>query len=340
MLYFSSDYMEGCHPNILRRLSEINMDKNPGYGTDAICESAKNEIRAACGKPDAEVYFLVGGTQTNAVVIKSMLRSYEGVVAAATGHVAVHEAGAIEAGGHKVLTLPEHNGKLDAAEVEEYIATFYKDANHEHMVKPGMVYISHPTEYGTLYTKAELEALHGVCAKYNIPLFLDGARLGYGLAATGTDVTLETIADNCDVFYIGGTKVGAMFGEAVVFTGKAPEGFFSIIKQNGALLAKGWMLGVQFDELFTDGLYLKCGKNAIDCAERLKAGLISKGYNMYLDSPTNQQFIVIETAKLEELGKQVAYGFMETYDAEHTVIRFATSWATRMEDVEKLIELL
>lgn len=340
MLYFSSDYMEGCHPNILRRLSEINMDKNPGYGTDAICESAKNEIRAACGKPDAEVYFLVGGTQTNAVVIKSMLRSYEGVVAAATGHVAVHEAGAIEAGGHKVLTLPEHNGKLDAAEVEEYIATFYKDANHEHMVKPGMVYISHPTEYGTLYTKAELEALHSVCAKYNIPLFLDGARLGYGLAATGTDVTLETIADNCDVFYIGGTKVGAMFGEAVVFTGKAPEGFFSIIKQNGALLAKGWMLGVQFDELFTDGLYLKCGKNAIDCAERLKAGLISKGYNMYLDSPTNQQFIVIETAKLEELGKQVAYGFMETYDAEHTVIRFATSWATRMEDVEKLIELL
>ena len=327
MLYFSSDYMEGCHPNILRRLSEINMDKNPGYGTDAICESAKNKIR-------------VGGTQTNAVVIKSMLRSYEGVVAAATGHVAVHEAGAIEAGGHKVLTLPEHNGKLDAAEVEEYIATFYKDANHEHMVKPGMVYISHPTEYGTLYTKAELEALHSVCAKYDIPLFLDGARLGYGLAATGTDVTLETIADNCDVFYIGGTKVGAMFGEAVVFTGKAPEGFFSIIKQNGALLAKGWMLGVQFDELFTDGLYMKCGKNAIDCAERLKAGLISKGYNMYLDSPTNQQFIVIETAKLEELGKQVAYGFMETYDAEHTVIRFATSWATRMEDVEKLIELL
>lgn len=340
MLYFSSDYMEGCHPNILRRLSEINMDKNPGYGTDAICESAKNKIRAACGKPDAEVSFLVGGTQTNAVVIKSMLRSYEGVVAAATGHVAVHEAGAIEAGGHKVLTLPEHNGKLDAAEVEEYIATFYKDANHEHMVKPGMVYISHPTEYGTLYTKAELEALHSVCAKYDIPLFLDGARLGYGLAATGTDVTLETIADNCDVFYIGGTKVGAMFGEAVVFTGKAPEGFFSIIKQNGALLAKGWMLGVQFDELFTDGLYMKCGKNAIDCAERLKAGLISKGYNMYLDSPTNQQFIVIETAKLEELGKQVAYGFMETYDAEHTVIRFATSWATRMEDVEKLIELL
>ena len=170
MLYFSSDYMEGCHPNILRRLSEINMDKNPGYGTDAICESAKNKIRAACGKPDAEVYFLVGGTQTNAVVIKSMLRSYEGVVAAATGHVAVHEAGAIEAGGHKVLTLPEHNGKLDAAEVEEYIATFYKDANHEHMVKPGMVYISHPTEYGTLYTKAELEALHGVCAKYDIPV--------------------------------------------------------------------------------------------------------------------------------------------------------------------------
>ena len=286
------------------------------------------------------LYFLVGGTQTNATVIRAMLRSYEGVVAATTGHVAVHEAGAIEAGGHKVLTLPEHNGKLDAAEVEEDIATFYKDANHEHMVKPGMVYISHPTEYGTLYTKAELEALHGVCAKYDIPLFLDGARLGYGLAATGTDVTLETIADNCDVFYIGGTKVGAMFGEAVVFTAKAPEGFFSIIKQNGALLAKGWMLGVQFDELFTDGLYLKCGKNAIDCAERLKAGLIAKGYHMYLDSPTNQQFIVIETAKLAELGKQVAYGFMETYDAEHTVIRFATSWATRMEDVDKLIELL
>ena len=339
-LSFSCDYLEGAHPAILQRLCETNFAQTAGYGTDEYCESAREKIRAACGAPNAEIHFLVGGTQTNATVIDALLRSYEGVIAADTGHISVHEAGAIEFGGHKVLTLPQENGKITASQIRALLDQYEDDANRDHTVMPGMVYLSQPTEYGTLYTKAELEALHSVCAKYDIPLFLDGARLGYGLAATGTDVTLETIADNCDVFYIGGTKVGAMFGEAVVFTGKAPEGFFSIIKQNGALLAKGWMLGVQFDELFTDGLYMKCGKNAIDCAERLKAGLISKGYNMYLDSPTNQQFIVIETAKLEELGKQVAYGFMEAYDAEHTVIRFATSWATRMEDVEKLIELL
>ena len=340
MLAFNNDYSHGAHPAVLQAIVDTNMEPLPGYGTDVHTEHAKQLIREACGTPEADVFLLVGGTQTNATVIDMLLAPYEGVVAAQTGHVACHEAGAIEFGGHKVLTVPGYEGKMRAGDLEQLIDTFYADENHEHMVFPGAVYVSMSTEYGTLYTKAELEALHGVCAKYDIPLFLDGARLGYGLAATDTDVTLETIADNCDVFYIGGTKVGAMFGEAVVFTGKAPESFFSIIKQNGALLAKGWMLGVQFDELFTDGLYLKCGKNAIDCAERLKAGLVSKGYHMYLDSPTNQQFIVIETAKIEELGKQVAYGFMETYDAEHTVIRFATSWATRMEDVEKLIELL
>ena len=341
MLYFSSDYMEGCHPNILRRLSEINMDKNPGYGTDAICESAKNKIRAACGKPDAEVYFLVGGTQTNAVVIKSMLRSYEGVVAAATGHVAVHEAGAIEAGGHKVLTLPEHNGKLDAAEVEEYIATFYKDANHEHMVKPGMVYISRPTEYGTLYTKAELAALHEVCAAYRIPLFLDGARLGYGLAAAGTDVTLRDIAALTDVFYIGGTKVGALCGEAVVFPhGGMPANFLTIAKQHGALLAKGRLLGIQFDTLFTGGLYEEISRNAIETADRIRAALREKGYRLFCENPTNQIFVVLENKKIKELKRQVAMGFTERFDDTHTVMRICTSWATRSEDVDALIALL
>ena len=339
MISFRNDYSEGAHPSVLEALSRSNFETTCGYSMDPFCRHAADTVRELTDCPDADVHFIVGGTLANTIVISAALRPWEGVIAATTGHINVHETGAIESSGHKVCAIEATDGKLTPALVRE-VMRIHCDGKDEHMVLPRMVYISDATELGTIYTKAELEALHSVCAKYDIPLFLDGARLGYGLAATGTDVTLETIADNCDVFYIGGTKVGAMFGEAVVFTGKAPEGFFSIIKQNGALLAKGWMLGVQFDELFTDGLYMKCGKNAIDCAERLKAGLISKGYNMYLDSPTNQQFIVIETAKLEELGKQVAYGFMETYDAEHTVIRFATSWATRMEDVEKLIELL
>lgn len=337
MLYFNSDYMEGMHPEILKRLSEINMDKNAGYGTDAVCERAKEKIRKACRHPEAEVHFLIGGTQTNAVVIKSLLASYEGVISADTGHINAHEAGAVEAAGHKVLALPGHDGKLDAGEVEAYLEGFYRDESHTHMVKPGMVYISHPTEYGSLYTRRELEGLKEVCRRYQLPLYLDGARLGYGLAAKGTDVTLPLIARVCDVFYIGGTKVGAMFGEAVVFTRHMTEGFFTLTKQSGALLAKGWLLGIQFDVLFSNGLYEKCGLNAIETAERLKTGLKEKGCSFYVDSPTNQQFVILENEKMKELQKDVSFSFWQVLDENHTVVRFATSWATQMEDVERLI---
>ncbi len=341
MLYFENDYSEGAHEKVLEALIKTNYEKLSGYGSDPYCESAKEKIKKACKCDDAQVYFLVGGTQTNQVVIDTVLNSYEGVIAAQTGHVSVHEAGAIELSGHKVLTIPEHNGKIDVNELKDYIKTFYDDGNHEHMVFPGMVYISHPTEYGTLYTKDELEKISKVCNEYKIPLYLDGARLGYGVMAKDTDVDIPTIAKYCDIFYIGGTKVGALCGEAVVFTkNNMPKYFTTMVKQHGALLAKGRLLGVQFDTLFTEDLYLKIGKTAIDTAELLKKGLQEKGYKFYLDSPTNQQFIILENSKLEELGKHVRYGFWEKYDDSHTVIRFATSWATTKEDVEKLMELL
>ncbi|MDD3164915.1 MAG: beta-eliminating lyase-related protein [Oscillospiraceae bacterium] len=341
MLHFDSDYMEGAHASILARLAEINRIAMPGYGTDAICRSAADKIRAACAAPNAAVSFLVGGTQTNATVVDALLRPYEGVLAADTGHVAVHEAGAIEFGGHKVLTLPQENGKLRAAAVRQYLEDFYADANHEHMVAPGMVYLSHPTEYGTLYTAAELTQLHETCQDYHIPLYLDGARLGYGLAAAGTDVTLPVIAACCDVFYIGGTKVGALFGEAVVIPDRARIAhFFTMVKQHGALLAKGWLLGVQFDALFTDALYTKLGAHAVTLAMRLKQGLLEKGYRLAIDSPTNQQFVVMENDRLRRLDGQVTYGVWEKADENHTVIRFATSWATEPHAVDALLALL
>ena len=286
------------------------------------------------------VFFLVGGTQTNATVIGSVLNRYEGVLAAETGHVNCHEAGAIEYTGHKVLALPAENGKIKAESITEYIETFYGDESHDHMVFPGMVYISHPTEYGTLYTKKELEEIFNVCRHYELPLFLDGARLGYGLVSPETDVTLEDIARYTDVFYIGGTKVGALCGEAVVFTKKAPKHFMTMVKQQGALLAKGRLLGIQFDTLFTDDLYTRISKNAIETAMKLKRALQEKGYQLFLDSPTNQQFVVLENKKKEELGKEVQFDFWEKYDEDHTVIRFATSWGTKMEDIDALIELL
>lgn len=341
MLSFESDYIEGAHEKILRRLLETNYEKLSGYGSDKYCESAKEKIRAACECPEAKIFFLVGGTQTNATVIDAMLTKYEGVVSAATGHINAHEAGAVENSGHKVLEIPHHNGKIDAGEAEDYIRTFWEDANHDHMVFPGMVYISHPTEYGTLYTADELKEISAVCRKYEIPLFLDGARLGYGLMSHHTDVTLPMIAKYCDVFYIGGTKVGALCGEAVVFTkNNMPKHFLTTVKQHGALLAKGRLLGVQFDTLFTDGLYFEISRHAIDMAEILKDGFREKGYSFYLDSPTNQQFIILENAEMEELKKQAAFGFWEKADEEHTVVRFATSWATREEDVRELIGFL
>lgn len=340
MLFFENDYGEGAHPAVLAHLAETNMEHLSGYGVDPYCASAKEKILNACGCPGENVFFLVGGTQTNAVVIGSLLRRHEGVVAANSGHVSVHEAGAIEYTGHKVLEIGQENGKINAGELRAYMERFYGDGNHEHMVFPGMVYISHPTEYGTLYTKAELEAISGVCRAWKIPLYVDGARLGYGLASEETDVTLEDMARYADVFYIGGTKVGALCGEAVVFPHGAPVYFMTMVKQQGALLAKGRLLGVQFDALFTDNLYLQISKNAIQTADRLKQALKEKNYQLLLDSPTNQIFVILEDEKLEELKKHVRYSFWEKSDDTHTVIRLATSWATTMEDVEKLIEIL
>jgi threonine aldolase len=317
------------------------METMSGYGNDPYTASAKEKIRAACQNDEVDVRFLVGGTQTNKIVIDSMLAKYEGVIAATTGHINVHESGAIEASGHKVLALPAHEGKLDAADVEKYLENFWADGTCEHMVLPGMVYISHPTEYGTLYSHAELKALKSVCERYEIPLFIDGARLGYGLMSKRTDVTLCDLTHLCDVFYIGGTKVGALCGEAVVFThNNAPKHFFTSIKQHGALLAKGRLLGVQFDTLFTDDLYFKIAKNAIDKADRMRTAFKEKGYKIFIETITNQIFIVLENTKLQELKKSVSFGFWEKYDDNHTVVRFASSWATTDEAVDKLIELL
>ena len=341
MLYFENDYCEGAHQSILKRLTESNMEKVPGYGMDPYCAQAKEKIRNACGCPDGEVFFLVGGTQTNAVVIASMLNRYEGVLCAVTGHINAHEAGAIEFTGHKVLTVPEHDGKMHADELRDFIETFYNDEAHEHMVFPGMVYISHPTEYGTLYTKVELENLSAICDAYQIPLFLDGARLGYGLAASDTDVTLPDIARCCHVFYIGGTKVGALCGEAVVFTRhNTPKHFLARIKQHGALLAKGRLLGIQFDTLFTDNLYFEIGKHAIAMAELLKKGLADKDIPLYLNSPTNQQFLLLTDEQAERLKHDVVYSFWEKPDEDHTVIRLVTDWATTEAQVLELVQVI
>lgn len=341
MFSFESDYTEGAHPLILDALVRTNFEQLSGYGNDKYCNSAKEKIKAACGRQDAEVFLLAGGTQTNQIVIDTMLKPYEGVVCATTGHIEGHEAGAVEFTGHKVLTVPHSLGKLKAEDLRALLEAFYGDDNHEHMVIPAMAYISHPTEYGTLYTLAELTAISKVCREFDIPLFLDGARLGYGLMSGGTDVTLEDIARLCDVFYIGGTKVGALCGEAVVFTHKnAPRHFFTSIKQHGALLAKGRLLGIQFDTLFTDGLYFKLGKNAIEKADRMRAAFKEKGYKFFIETTTNQIFILLENKKLEELKKQVAFGFWERTDENHTVVRIASSWATTDEAVDKLISLL
>lgn len=341
MLSFTCDYTQGAHPKILERLIETNMEQLPGYGNDRYCESAKEKIRKACGCPDAEIYFLAGGTQTNATVIDSVLQKYEGVISAQTGHINVHEAGAVEYTGHKVLTLPAWEGKIRADELEELLKTFWDDGSREHMVFPGMVYLSHPTEYGTLYTKAELEAISSICRSYKIPLYLDGARLGYGLMSLQTDVTLPMIADLCDIFYIGGTKVGALCGEAVVFPHKnAPRHFLTLIKQHGALMAKGRLVGIQFDTLFTDDLYFRISRHAIEMAELMKRGFAEKGYSFFLESPTNQQFILLDNGKLKNLQNKVAFEVWERPDEEHTVVRFATSWGTAAEDIEELMGYL
>ena len=341
MLSFASDYVEGAHPAILQRLIETNLIKQPGYGTDEYTASAKEKIKAACGCPDADVWLLTGGTQTNQVVIDSLLHSYEGVVSAETGHVAAHEAGAIEFTGHKVLTVPQYAGKMAAADLAAYLAVYHADENAEHMVRPGAVYISHPTEYGTLYTKSELQDLRRVCDEYDIPLYLDGARLGYALAAPDTNVTLHDLCELCDVFYIGGTKVGALCGEAVVFARrKSPKHFLSIIKQHGALVAKGRLLGIQFDTLFSDDLYMSISRHAIAMAELMRGSFREKGYECFMETTTNQIFITLSDSRKAELDKQCVMSYWEKPDASHTVVRFATSWATTESDVMALAEIL
>jgi len=340
MVSFECDYIAGAHPEILKRLEETNIEALPGYGFDKYTESAKEKIKAACGCPEAEVELLVGGTQTNVIVISSMLRDWEGVIAADSGHVSVHEAGAIEFTGHKVLELPAEDGKLTADAVRKYIEKFYADVTHDHMVFPGMVYISHPTEPGTLYTKKELTELSNLCHEYDIPLFLDGARLGYGLMSKASDMTIKDIAELCDVFYIGGTKVGALCGEAVVFTkGNKPQHFMTSVKKRGGLLAKGRLLGVQFDALFTDDLYFTISRHAIDMAERVKEIIKEKGWDVYMDSPTNQQLVLMDEKQMEELGKSVVFDRWGIADDGRTIVRLATSWSTTEDDIKKLAEV-
>ena len=341
MLSFENDYSEGAHPKIFERLIAANMDQYSGYGSDEVCEAAKAKIRKACDDKDAQIFFLVGGTQTNQVVIDSMLAEYEGVVAAETGHVNVHEAGAIEATGHKVLTLPSRDGKIDAAELDAYLETFLADGNRDHMVWPGLTYISQPTEYGTMYTKAELEAIADACHRHDIPLFVDGARMGYGLTSRVNDVMLPDLARIADAFYIGGTKVGALMGEAVVFTHRnMPKQFLTIVKRHGALLAKGFLLGLQFDTLFTDDLYTRIARNANEQADRIREALTAKGYEMPLVNATNQIFVNLPNDRYEELSKRVRLSFWEKGDDTHTVVRIATSWATTPEHVDQLIDML
>ncbi len=340
MLSFECDYNEGCLPELLDALARTNNVAQPGYGSDEYSLSAAEKIRAVANAPEAEVYFISGGTQTNQLVIDTLLAPYEGVVAAETGHVAVHEAGAIEYGGHKVLTVPSHMGKVEASEVRDLVRRHYADGNHEHMVFPGMLYVSQPTEYGTLYTAEELCELASVCQEASMRLYVDGARLGYALASDQNDVDLPLIAELADAFYIGGTKMGALLGEALVFPRHAPAHFLTRIKQHGALMAKGRVIGVQFDELFTNDLYLRAGRHAIEQAARLRAVLHEVGAEFYLESPTNQQFIIVDNDVLEGLAQEVNYGYWEPFGEDRTVIRFATSWATRPEDVDALAGVL
>lgn len=341
MIYFDSDYMAGAHPKVMERLCETNIEQTTGYGTDAYTARAAELIRQACGTPDARVRFLVGGTQTNATVIDGVLSRHEGVLSADSGHINVHESGAIEATGHKVLTLPSHQGKVSAADVRDFIKEFYSDDTYEHMVAPGMLYISFPTEYGTVYSMDELEELSSVCHEAGIPLFIDGARLGYGLAADGSDVTLKDIARLADVFYIGGTKVGALFGEAVVITNPALlKNFMPLVKQHGALLAKGRLLGVQFEALFTDGLYEKISEDTVRRAIRLKEIFNSAGYPSAVDSPTNQQFFTLPNALIDRLREEASFEMWGPRGETESTVRFVTGWSTTDEDIEKLKSLI
>ena len=337
MLYFNNDYSEGCHEKVLEALIRTNMEQTPGYGEDAYCARAAEKIRKLCGREDLAVHFLVGGTQTNLTVIDAALRPHQGALCAVSGHIHVHETGAVEATGHKVLALPSADGKITARQVEDYVLAHRADGAFEHMAQPKLVYISNPSELGTLYSLAELEALSATCHKLGLYLFLDGARLGYGLAAEGYDVTLPDIARLCDVFYIGGTKVGALFGEAVVMGNPAlAEDFRYLIKQHGGMLAKGRLLGVQFDALMSDNLYFELGAHAVRLADKLRSCLEELGYPYLVPGITNQVFPILPDALLEKLAEQYVFCEQERVDAHHRAVRFCTSWATREEAVDAL----
>ncbi|MCQ4087870.1 low specificity L-threonine aldolase [Saccharibacillus sp. JS10] len=338
MTRFECDYTQGAHPRIMQRLLETNMEQTSGYGTDEHCERARNLIRHACDHDRADVHFLVGGTQTNTTVIAALLRPHQGVLSADTGHIEGHETGAIESTGHKVLTLPHQNGKITAEQVREAYEAHLNDGAKEHCVQPGMVYISQSTENGTVYNLAELEALSEVCRAYGLPLFVDGARLGYALAAEGSDVTLADLARLTDVFYIGGTKLGALMGEAVVIINESlKRDFRYLIKQRGGLLAKGRLLGIQFETLFEDGLYFEISRHAVSLAMKLRNGIQELGFGFLHNSPTNQQFPILPNELLEPLKAKHTFTTWEKVDHDHTAVRFCTSWGTTEEEIDELI---
>ena len=341
MISFECDYNNGAHPLVLQHLMENNGVRPTPYGFDEFSNRAKDLIRNACEMPDAQIFFLTGGTQANATVIASILRQHEGVVCVESGHINGHEAGAIESTGHKVIALPGDDGKMKAEVLEKYLHDFVNDATHTHMVFPGLVYITFPTEFGTLYSAKELEEIQQVCQRYDIPLYVDGARLGYGLTAEGCDITLPYLARHCDAFYIGGTKVGALCGEAVVFTRQnAHNHFFTVQKQHGAVIAKGALIGLQFEALFTDNLYFKISRHAIDMAARMKQIFLQRGYKLYTDSPTNQQFVVIDNDEVKQLCPKVEFSLWGQADKHSTICRFVTSWATTDEDLRILENIL
>lgn len=341
MILFQSDYCEGAHPLIMERLQETNMVQTAGYGADEYCKAAAEKICKACQNDRLDVHFMVGGTQANLTVIGSVLRSYQGVICANTGHINVHETGAIEATGHKVLAIPSTDGKITAKQVQEFYYGHVEDANREHTVQTGMVYISNPTELGTIYSKAELSALSEVCRQNGLYLFMDGARLGYGLMAPDNDLTMADIARLCDVFYIGGTKVGALFGEAIVISNDAlKKDFRYYMKQRGGMLAKGRLLGIQFDTLFTDELYFRISEHAIQMAEELREALNQKRFPFLVQSHTNQLFPIMDDAQISRLSERFSFSYERRMDETHSAIRFCTSWATRPEDVRELIEAI
>ena len=334
MIYFTSDYCEGCHERILQRMIETNMEQTAGYGIDPHCEAAAGYIRRECGRDDIAVHFLVGGTQTNLTVIAAALRPHQAAVCAESGHIHVHETGAVEATGHKILALPSADGKITAVQVRELVHLHRTDPSMEHTAQPKLVYISNPTEYGTIYSLTELEALSQVCRELGLYLFVDGARLGYGLRCRENDVTMADLARLCDAFYIGGTKVGALFGEALVLTSPyLQEDFRYLIKQHGGMLAKGRLLGIQFEVLFEDGLYYRISDHALAMADRLRDCLNSLNIPMQVASPTNQLFLILPDSVLEKLGEKFAVTYMNRADETHSCIRLCTSWATREADV-------